>query len=226
MDTLLDSFAHAQTLHNGYLLSSTLVPLAPPLNPAYLYHIQSSSSPYSITADVRYRIQYNPSLSLSKKESSAWQELYVAFYKSVCELVNAEEVANQVRRTAGAAGDVAGEVARQWGRVYDAWRDVTNALYRGYSSGGFEAWTVPCLYVVGRYLRVFAIKADEEARRAPSTALNGAANMGEDAADTDTDNQKLEDCARQINRLFSLCVSDRYVLHITAKSTRRYRSRS
>ncbi len=38
---------------------------------------------------------------------------------------------------------------------------MTITLIRGYTNCGFEAWTVPCLYVAGKYMRIFAIKADE-----------------------------------------------------------------
>ena len=38
---------------------------------------------------------------------------------------------------------------------------MANQLIRGYTNCGFEAWTVPCLYVAGKYMRIFAIKADE-----------------------------------------------------------------
>ena len=109
-------------------------------------------------------------------------------------------------------GDIGGEVARQWGRVYEAWREVCNALYRGYSSAGFAAWTVPALYIVGRWLRMFAIRADEESRKAVAAGAEmGGGGLGED--DVGEGNERLEDCARQINKLFSLCVSDRYVSH-------------
>ncbi len=40
---------------------------------------------------------------------------------------------------------------------------MCSALIRGYNNQGFEAWTIPCLYVAeGKHLRIFAIKADNE----------------------------------------------------------------
>lgn len=89
---------------------------------------------------------------------------------------------------------------------------MINAVHRGYTNHGFEAWTVPCLYVIGNHLRIFAVKADEE--RANATNAANHSFVGEavfqDDFDADSEkNQQLEDCARQLNRLFQLCLSDR-----------------
>ena len=81
------------------------------------------------------------------------------------------------------------------------------ALYRGYANHGFEAWTIPCLYVGGRYLRIFAIKADDERN---NNAGNDTAETFQDDFDPESEkSQQQEDCARQLNRLFQLCLSDR-----------------
>lgn len=81
-----------------------------------------------------------------------------------------------------------------------------NQLIRGYNNCNFEAWTVPCLYVSGKYLRVFAIKADEENLKNPDTSTNYGDDMNTEAEK----NEKLEDAARVLNRVFQLCLSDRY----------------
>ena len=49
---------------------------------------------------------------------------------------------------------------------------MTIALIRGYTNCGFEAWTVPCLYVAGKYMRIFAIKADEGAASTSGSVTN------------------------------------------------------
>lgn len=82
---------------------------------------------------------------------------------------------------------------------------MTNALIRGYTNCGFEAWTVPCLYVAGKYMRIFAIKADESA----STVPNLVTNYGDDFNPDAEKNEKLEDAARVLNRIFNICLSDR-----------------
>ena len=68
-----------------------------------------------------------------------------------------------------------------WSSVYDLWKDLVNALYKGYQSNVFAAWTIPCLYVAGKYLRVFAIKAD--AKIASSRDSGYGSSPREDASD-------------------------------------------
>ena len=83
-------------------------------------------------------------------------------------------------------------------------------LVRGYNSHGFEAWTIPCLYVTGKHLREFAIKADDERS---NNALDETAesNFQDDFNPESEQHHTLEDCARQLNRVFNLCLSDRLV---------------
>lgn len=83
---------------------------------------------------------------------------------------------------------------------------MTNQLIRGYTNCGFEAWTVPCLYVAGKYLRIFAIKADE------ATGNNtGVVTTFQDDFNPEAEkNEKLEDAARQLNRIFQICLADRF----------------
>lgn len=91
--------------------------------------------------------------------------------------------------------------------MYDSWKEMTNALIRGYTNCGFEAWTVPCLYVAGKYLRIFAIKADEA-----TGASIGSVNTFQDDFNPEAEkNEKLEDAARQLNRIFQICLADRSV---------------
>lgn len=89
-------------------------------------------------------------------------------------------------------------------------------LIRGYNSHGFEAWTVPCLYVAGKHLRIFAIKADDERNSSSSNSnVNAEATFQDDFDIESEKHQVLEDCARQLNRIFNLCLSDRYSHKIT-----------
>ena len=84
---------------------------------------------------------------------------------------------------------------------------MTRLLIRGYTNCNFEAWTVPCLYVAGKYLRIFAIKAD-----AGSKNSGDAIYSFQDDVDPDEgQNEKLEDAARQLNSIFNLCLNDRLV---------------
>lgn len=94
-----------------------------------------------------------------------------------------------------------------WLKVYDAWKEMANALIRGYQNAGFEAFTVPCLYVAGKYIRIFAIKADESASNVTSSTNNYQDEINPDSEK----NEKLEDAARLLNRIFNICLSDRCV---------------
>lgn len=89
--------------------------------------------------------------------------------------------------------------------MYEAWKEVSTQLIRGYTNCGFEAWTVPCLYVVGKYLRIFAIKADEGAPNNSSAITTFQDDFNPEAEK----NEKLEDAARQLNKIFTICLSDR-----------------
>jgi COP9 signalosome complex subunit 12 len=60
--------------------------------------------------------------------------------------------------------------------------------------------------VAGRYLRLYAIRADEERQRSGDAAETSF----QDDFDPEVEEHKhLEDCARQLNRIFNLCLSDR-----------------
>ena len=63
---------------------------------------------------------------------------------------------------------------------------------RGFTNSGWPNWLLPVLYTAGRQLRAFAIWADEEDKK-----------EGKDAS-------KLEDAARTLNKMFTLCLSDRF----------------
>lgn len=201
MDALWEDFASAQNTQNGYLLATTLSPVPPKADPARLYNFQRWTNAYSVQTDLRYKLQYNPDLRLSKQEASTWLEVFTAYYTFTGKLLAAEEAQN-----AGKDRDV------DWSAVYEAWKEVVNTVYRAYSNGVFAAWTLPCLYVTGKYLRVFAIKADDKAaaqQRDSGLAFGGL--QEEDAFAAGSKNEKLEDAARQINRIFALCLGDRYV---------------
>ena len=95
-----------------------------------------------------------------------------------------------------------------WLKAFDAYKDVCNQLLKGYTHNGFQSWTVPCLYMTGKYLRIIAMKADRQS----SNNTNGdifAQGLAEDIVDTSSKNEKLEAAAWIINRMFQVCLSDR-----------------
>lgn len=82
-------------------------------------------------------------------------------------------------------------------------------LIRGYNNHGFQAWTIPSLYMVGKYLRLFAIKSDEERNRNSSRSQAGTTIIQDDF-DADADKQsQLRDCEQHLKRIFTLCLTDR-----------------
>lgn len=205
MNTLFREFRQAYFLESGPRLSDTIIPLAPSGNPNRLRDFYNASDSFSVLSDIRSGLlaQANTDLRLSKAEGNAWVELYVAYWKAIGEILG-------VKSTDSKANLI---------RVYEAWKEVANVLIRGYSSAGFHAWTIPCLYVAGQYLRIFAIKADESAKGSGADEGFSAEGFQDDVVGAFGRNERLEDAARVINRMFTLCISDRYVDSISALQT-------
>lgn len=195
MCSLLADFKQAQLIGSGPLLSTTISPIATAEDPNRLRNFSQSFNYSSVAADIRYELLQDRSsgMKLPKNEGNAWVDVYVALWKAVQELLSVEESLPKA----------------SWANVFQAYKEVSNLLIRGYSSGGFDAWTVPCLYVAGKYLRMFAIKADAEAQKNGAAAFSDG--FQDDVVGHFGNNEKLEDAARTINRMFTLCLSDRYV---------------
>lgn len=204
MDAILTDFKRAFATGNGYGVAATITPVPPPQDAGLLYAFQRSTNVFSVQSDVRHGISSYNNVGLTKAEINAWTEVYVAYWKAVGEVLNAEETSCQGLKDA------------DWSRVYDVWKDVLNALIKGYSGSHFPSWTIPCLYVAAKFLRIFAIKSDETAAKAKGRAGFNA-GFSDDIADTMGKNDKLEDAARQINRIFGLCISDREPLEDSRK---------
>jgi len=205
MDALFALFNAAHEHHNGYLLASTLDPIGPPQHVHLIHDFARDSTASKIETDIRYRTVYNSALGLSKSDARAWLDLYVAYWKFAQEYSNSLHLSGKAFN--GNKSKSSG--SEQYTRIYDTWKDFVNVLLRGYTSGAFAVWTLPCLYVAGKYLRTFAIKADQQAAKAGNVTFS--AGFGDDAVGGLGVNEKLEDAARQINRIFGMCISDRSV---------------
>ncbi|KAE9963716.1 hypothetical protein BLS_008984 [Venturia inaequalis] len=201
MDAVLDIFREAYAEESGYKLAESITPVAPADDAGLLYGFYRSSSVYTIQGDLKSAIVYSGNPRLQKQEAHAWVELYMAYWKAIGELLAVEESVNQ--------GNIA-----DWKKAYDAWKDVLNALLRGYQTQVFAAWTIPCLYVAGKYLRNFAIKADDQERPADASL---SFNEGFQEELGGGKNECLQDAARQVNRIFSACISDRAPLDESRK---------
>lgn len=198
MDAILSDFRRALAVGDGYGVAATITPVPPPKDAGRLYAFHRSTNVFSVQSDIRQAIASYNNMGMTKPEINSWTEVYVAYWKAVGEVLNAEEIAYQ------------GQKDGDWSKVYDSWKDVINALIKGYSAGSFPAWTIPCLYVAAKFLRIFSIKADESIARVKGK-VSFNAGFSDDITGTIGKNDKLEDAARQINRIFSLCISDRYV---------------
>lgn len=200
MDIFFRDFQSAHLSRRGPLLATTLKPIAPAEDLTRLRRFFNSPTSFTIQGDLRSGLlaHSNTEVRFSKAEGNGWVDIYVAYWKAVGEILAIED-----------------GIKSDWTVVYEVWREVTNALIKGYTSANFESWTIPCLYVVGKYLRVFAIKADQQAKRRQAIMFNGG--MQEDVTGDSGKDEKLEDAARVINRIFTLCISDRYVIDIKHK---------
>ncbi|KAI4236892.1 MAG: hypothetical protein LQ352_007975 [Teloschistes flavicans] len=195
MDTVFQIFHQAQSQYAGPLLATTLSPIPPPHDPTLLRRFHKGSNVFSIQGDIQKYIKARPSY-LPNPEANAWIDIYVAYWKALGEILRAET----------------GHHRDDWAiKVYEAWKEILTLLIRGYSpASGFGAWTMPCLYTVGKYLRVFAIKADEE--QSKMFGQEGGPEddgLGDDVMGSVEKNKWLEDAARVINEVFRLCISDR-----------------
>lgn len=195
MDRIFTDFRQAQEYGSGPLLSGTLLPT----DPNRLVPFYTSTNDASVASDIRSQILYHPypGYRLSKTEAEAWVDVYVAYWRAIGEILIAEDAITRGNRQEA-----------DWGNVFGLWKEMTNVLIKGYTAGQFQAWTVPCLYVAGKYLRVFAIKADEQIGRMGGD-VNYDSGYGDDVVGDVGKNEKLEDAARVINRIFTLCISDR-----------------
>ncbi|KAH6608980.1 cop9 signalosome complex subunit 12 [Trichoderma cornu-damae] len=201
MNEVFRGFAKAHAEQNGYLLAATLSPVSPPENPQRLRSIWQSSNPSGVKGSIKHFIKSNTShrRSLDHEEIKGWVEVYAAYWNAVGDVIAGEEGKST------------------WTKVYESWKELTSMLIRGYNNFGFEAWTIPCLYMVGKYLRLFAIRSDTERSRNAGDNSGGASLMQDDF-DPETEKQgQLRDCEQHLKRIFTLCLNDRAPLEESRK---------
>jgi hypothetical protein len=93
MDAIFNDFSAAYPAYNGYMLSKTLSPIAPPGEPNRLSAFFKSTNFNNAKTDFKYRLLYdkkNP-LTLGAEEGNGWVELFFAYWKAVGEVLKAEE---------------------------------------------------------------------------------------------------------------------------------------
>lgn len=219
MDYLVDEFSQAHKTGNGYQVAQVFLPIPPLGKPDRLRKVVRSSNHATIKKDTNKAIRKSPYLSdMAHDELAGWTEILVAYWKALNELVpllDPSQKTNRVRKY---------EVTRQptqsllwltgqktpcWTQVYELWKDFTSQIIRGYTNYGFQAWSIPCLYVAGKHLRLYAIKSDEERAQTP-VQEKGTSFADDFSPETETHGQ-LRDCEQQLKRIFTLCLTDRFV---------------
>ncbi|KAF4465195.1 CSN12 [Fusarium albosuccineum] len=201
MNETFEQFAQAHMERNGYKLAQTLSPVAPPEDPHRLLSLWRSTNSHSVEGDIKHFIKSSTShrRKLDRGQTTGWVEVYNSYWKATGEIL------------AGKDGK------STWTKLYEAWKELTSILVRGYNNHGFEAWTIPTLYMVGKYLRLFAIKSDEE-RRAKLWDSGPGFSLTSDDFDPQHDKQlQLRDCEGHLKRIFTLCLNDRAPLEESRK---------
>ncbi len=196
MQAALVPFQEAYASGLAQPVADFLSPIPPTHNPGRLYDFYRASNDDKIEGDVRYALKANKGLRMSQKEKESWVEILVCYWKSVQEIIRADEASNQ-----GRLGD------DQFNAVYNAWKNLTNALLKNISNGHLPAWAIFTLYFTANHLRKIAIKADEQSAKSKPIAFN--TGFSDDIVSSVAQNQKLEEAARLFNRIFALCLGDR-----------------
>ncbi|KAE8323030.1 hypothetical protein BDV39DRAFT_144460 [Aspergillus sergii] len=191
MATIFEDFVQGQRIGSGPRLAAALTPVAPAEYPQRLQSFYRFSNAARVSSDLRYSLFQANGLKLPKQEQNAWIDIFSTYWTAVGEITKFTDAPSSA----------------SWVKVFNSWKDLANILIRGYTNFGLQAWTVPCLYVVGKYLRIFAMKADAELSSQDSVAFGD--NFQDDIAADFEKSAKLEESARIINRMFTLCLSDR-----------------
>lgn len=201
MSGFFADFHDAQRVGDGRLLATCVAPVNTKQQPHRLEVFGQMSNHQAISADVRYHLIQAPgSVKLPKPEANAWVDLFTALWRCIKEIVSME---------AGQPGS--------WSNAFDAYKEVCNLLIRGYTNNGFQSWTVPCLTTTGNHLRILGIKADRETKGADTNGDVFANGFTDDIMGNNDKNAKLEQAAWVINRMFTICLSDRAELHESRK---------
>lgn len=200
MQSVLTDFYAAIHTQNGYALAASLTPAAPVNVPNRLRDIVQSCDAYSVLNLVHSAVL---GLHLPQDATTAWTEIYVAYWKAVKELLTVEQAQSSSTYNVDSKGTAANRST-----IYEAWSDLDSAIYRAYQRSILPAWTLPCAYSTARYLRLFAIKADEEAQGTKTNGITANFSFNEDAVDDSIGHKTLEDAARKLNRSFALCLND------------------
>ncbi|KAH9906208.1 PCI domain-containing protein [Xylariomycetidae sp. FL2044] len=193
MDSLIREFNIAYHAGNGDQLGETVHPDLTRYG-ARMKNAWANGNERSVKEDLKYLFyQDQGRVRLSKVEAEGWESLYLAYWTALGEILAAEGLRHDAKSS--------------WSKVYYAWMDFTLRVIRGYTNHEFPNFTLPCLYVAGKYLRLYAMRADADKDNGPDdTAMTGFQDDFDPEAE---ENKHLEDCSRHINRMFQICLQDR-----------------
>ena len=92
MDPIFEGFKKAYEEGNGYDLSMTLSPVDLDDEPDRLYNFFRSTNFSQVKKDFQYRILYDSAtpFKLPAEEGNGWVEVYLAYWKAVGDILNAE----------------------------------------------------------------------------------------------------------------------------------------
>lgn len=200
MQAALAPFHEAYASALAQPVAAFLSPFAPAHDPGRLYEFFRASNEEKIEGDVRYALKSNKSTRMTNKEAGAWVEIIASYWHAVKELIQLDEAVNQGRL-----------VERNYVAVYEAWKDLTSTFMKHISGGLMPPWAIFTLYFTANHLRKLAIQADEQSFRSKPVAFINVSYSDDVVGTTVAHYQKLEEAARVFNRIFALCLGDRYV---------------
>lgn len=196
MQAALAPFQEAHATALAQPVASFFSPVPSAQDPGRLYDFSRASNEVQIENDVRHVLKHNKTTRMTQKETGAWVDIIVSYWRAVKEIIRADEASNQ-----GRLG------AMQYVAVYDAWKDLTSNFIKHISGGALPAWGIFTLYFTANHLRRIAIKADDQLAKSNTSGIKNS--FSEDIVNAVAQNQKLEEAARVFNRIFALCLGDR-----------------
>jgi hypothetical protein len=107
MDPIFEGFKKAYEEGNGYDLSMTLSPVDPDDEPDRLYKFFRSTNFSQVKKDFQYRILYDSAtpFKLPAEEGNGWVEVYLAYWKAVGEVLNAENAPKSNAKVSSVLGE-------------------------------------------------------------------------------------------------------------------------
>lgn len=199
MQAALAPFQEAHATALAQPVASFFSPVPPTHDPGRLYAFFRASNEVQIEGDVRYVLKHNKTTKMTQKESGAWVDIIVSYWRAVRAIIKADEAQNQGRLE-----------AEHHVAVYEAWKDITTNFIKHISAGALPAWAIFTSCYTANHLRRIAIKADDQLAKSKPATVNSL----DDVVST-VENPKLEEAARAFNKIFALCVGDRCAMTLS-----------